>query len=318
MKTYIATLLSLTMLNAVASTMLQETFETLSPGSIDGQGSWTVESGTGDVQTNQANGGTQALNIQSGSVSHALTNGNNSIWTRFEAFLTEAPESNPTVTAGNTSVAFFVNTNLTLTVYSNTTPVELSTPIPTNVWVRFDVYCDYEQMTWNLSMNSTNVAAGLPLYSANQQVDEVLIANHSSASAYVDDIQILDEELAAEAPDLDSDGLPDWWEQKYGTSITALSAGAPSGNNGYTYLQTYIAGISPISSELFKTTQSGPFSISWNAKEGRIYDVLWSPSMQSNFTTVALGLPASQSEFTDLSNNTLLPTGFYKVQVRVE
>jgi hypothetical protein len=318
MKKYTALLVSLTALSAGASVLLQETFETLTPGSIGGQGSWVLESGTGDVQTSQVYAGSQALQVQSGSVSHSLTNSESAIWTRFQAFITGAPDTNPTVTAGNTSVAFFVNTNLTLTVYSNTTPVELSVPVATNAWTRFDVYCDYSNMTWNLSMNGTTVSAGLPLYSDNQQIEEVLIANNSSDMVYVDDLEILNEELAALAPDFDDDGLPDWWEQKYSTSITGLTAEAPSANNGYSYLQTYIAGISPLSNEPFKTIRSGPFGLSWDAKAGRLYDILWASDLQSEFSPVATGLLASQTEFIDTSSNTNLPSGFYKLQVRID
>ncbi len=316
MKKLIA-LFSLGILSAGASTLLQETFDTLTPGSISGQGSWVLESGTGDVQTAKVYSPSQALQIQSGSVSHSLTNSESAIWTRFQAFVTGAPETNPTVTAGNTSVAFFVNTNLTLTVYSNTTPIELSVPVATNVWTRFDVYCDYEDMIWNLSMNGTTVASALPLYSDNQQIEEVLIANNSSDAVYVDDLEILNEELAVLAPDDDDDGLPDWWELKYGTSITGISAEAPSGNTGYSYLQTYIAGISPNSSEPFVSTQTGPYGLSWTPKAGRIYDILWTPDLQTAFTPVATGLLTTQTEFVDSSTNTTLSSGFYKVQVRI-
>ena len=318
MKTIAFVLFALVALSANASTLLLDTFESAAPGSIDGQNSWILESGTANVQTAQAHNGTNALNISNGSVSHALTSERSSIWTRFQVFVTGAPTANPAVTAGNTSVAFFVNTNLTLTVYSNTTPVVLSTPVATNVWTRFDVYCDYEDLTWDLSMNGTNVSAGLPLYSSNQQAEEVLIANNSSDSVYVDDIEILDEEMVALAPDGDNDGMPDWWEQKYGSSITGLLPSQASANPGYNYLQAYIAGLSPDAPDLFATTQTGPYGLTWSPKAGRIYDVLWSPNLLSGFTPIATNLPATQAEFVDRSSNTNLPAGFYKLRVRVD
>ena len=96
---------------ASASTLLLEDFESAAVGSVGGHNNWVLESGTADVQTNKAFSSTQALKVQNGSVSHSLANNGNTIWTRFQAFVTAAPETNPTVTAGNTSVAFFVNTN---------------------------------------------------------------------------------------------------------------------------------------------------------------------------------------------------------------
>ncbi|QHI69222.1 hypothetical protein [Tichowtungia aerotolerans] len=318
MKTTVCLLFSVLAAYAGASTLLSESFETLATGSVGGQNNWVLESGTGDVQTSQTFSGTQALEVQNGSVSHSLTNSQNAIWTRFQAFITSAPDTNPTVTSGNTSVAFFVNTNLTLTVYSNTTPVEINAPVATNVWTRFDVYCDYETMTWNLSMNGTTVAAALPLFSDNQEIEEVLIANNSSDSVFVDDLEIANTEIAAQAPDADRDGIPDWWELKYSSSISGLSAVAMSGNPGWTYLQTYTAGISPTSSEPFQATQTGPFGLVWTGKPGRVYDIFWASNLLSGFTPIATGLSASQTAFVDTSSNTNLPTGYYKLQVRVD
>jgi len=102
----------------------------------------------------------QALQIQSSRATHDLSSDGSAVWLHFQARCEEAPSANPTVTDANTSLAFFVNTNLNLVVYSNTVPVELSTRIQTNVWIRFDVYCDYDDMYWDLSMDGINVAAG--------------------------------------------------------------------------------------------------------------------------------------------------------------
>lgn len=302
--------------NVCASTVLDDSFETITLGSIDRQNGWVVESGSGDVQTNVVCAGERALEILNGSVSHSISNSKSATWTRFQAFVTEAPDINPTVVNRSTSVAFFINTQLTLTVYSNTTPVELDVPVPTNAWIRFDVYSDYESMTWNLSMDGTTVAAGLPLYSDMTEMEEVQISNNGSGSTYVDDILIQDEEMTAMAPDSDSDGIPDWWELKHFDSITGCMAGAPSGNPGLSCIDSYIAGILPDSAEPFEFTRTGLHSLSWDAKPSRTYDVLWSTNLLAGFTPVATNLFV-QSDFIDTTSNTNHPSGFYKLQVRV-
>jgi hypothetical protein len=301
---------------AGASTLLQESFETLPSGSIDGQNNWVVESGAGDVQASEAFTGAQALEVRNGVVSHSISSSESAAWARFQVFITGAPDLNPTVNAGNTSVAFFVNTNLTLTVYSNTVPIELNVPIATNVWTRFDVYCDYESMIWNLSMDGMTVAAGLPLYSDSFEIEQVQISNNSADSVFIDDIDIRNEELTYQAPDFDSDGLPDWWELKYFSSITGCVANAMSGNPGWTHLQTYIAGISPVSTEPFIITRTGVHSLSWTAKPSRSYDVLWTTNLLAGFVPIASNL-LSQSDFSDTTSNTNFPTGFYKLRVQV-
>lgn len=298
-----------------ASTLLTETFEGIGIGSVEGQNGWVIESGVGDVQTNEVFAGERALEILNGSVSHSLSNSESAMWIRFQAFVTGAPNVNPAATAGNTSVAFFVNTNLTLTVYSNTVPVELDVPVPTQVWTRFDVYCDYEAMTWNLSMDGTTLAAGLPLYSDSVEIEQVQISNPGAGAVYVDEFDIRNEELTAQAPDFDSDGMPDWWEQKYFGSVTGGVADAESGNPGWTHLQTYIAGISPLNAEPFEVTRTGLHSLSWDSRPARMYDVLWTTNLLSGFTPIASNL-ITQSEFINTSSNTNLSSGFYRLQVR--
>ncbi len=300
-----------------ASVLLEESFENVTSGSIAGQGGWTLSHGMGSVQTNEVFSGLQALQIQNGAVSHALTNSESALWTRFRVFVTAAPEVNPVVADENTGVAFFVSTNLTLVVYSNAVPVELDVALATQVWTRFDVYRDVGSMSWNLSMNGTTVAAGLPLYSAPAAMEQVRLCNDNPDSVFIDDIDIRNHELSSEAPDLDDNGTPDWWEQKYLGSITGNDANALSGNPGWTYRQAYIAGISPVSADPFAITRASSGSLSWEARPARVYDVLWTTNLLSGFTPVASNL-VDQSGFFDTSSNTNLPSGFYQLRVRLE
>lgn len=297
-----------------------ETFEAadgVAAGTINGQNGWVVGGGTANVQSGVVQGGTQALQIQSGQVSHDLSSDGTALWLHFQARCTQAPDANPTVTAANTSLAFFVNTNLNLVVYSNTVPVELSAQIQTNVWTRFDVYCDYDDLHWDLSMDGVNVAAGLPLYSTNRQVGAVLIGNDNADPVYVDQIDIADTEQASAAPDSDGDGIPDWWEQKHFGSVTGTSANAPSGNSGLTYLQTYIAGVSPTSSDPFVVvpvpTGNG---LQWSPIPSRLYSVYWTPSLTNAFAWLQ-DFSYPQSEFIDTVNNGE-SAGFYRLQVQVQ
>ncbi|VGO13644.1 hypothetical protein PDESU_02201 [Pontiella desulfatans] len=317
MKKTVCGFLYLSVMCTCASVLLEESFENVTVGSIAGQNSWTVEHGLGSVQTNEVFNGSQALQVQNGAVSHSLTNHESALWTRFQVFVTGAPEVNPVVAAENAGVAFFVSTNLMLAVYSNTVPVELEVPVATQVWTRFDVYCDYDSMSWNLSMDGTTVAAGLPLSAGSADIEQVQFSNDNPDSVFVDDIDIRNHELAFDAPDIDGNGMPDWWEQQYFGLITGNDAHAMSGNPGWTYLETYIAGISPVSAEPFEIIRTGSRSLSWDAKPARVYDVLWTTNLLSGFMPVASNLVA-ESEFSDTSSNTNLPSGFYQVQVRLE
>lgn len=298
-----------------------ETFEVvdgITNGTINGQNGWVLESGTADVQSGIFTNGSQALQMQNAKVFHDLSNSNSAIWLHFQARCSEAPSANPSLSDVNTSLAFFVNTNLNLVVYSNTVPVELSAQIQTNVWTRFDIYCDYDDQYWDLSMDGINVAAGLPLYSTNLQVESLVIGNESSSPVYIDMIDIADTEQTADGlPDSDSDGIPDWWEQKHFGGVSSVSAASLSGNNGLTYLDTYIAGVSPTTFDPFVVAAvPGGNGLSWNPVQSRRYSVYWTPNLAEAFTWLQ-DVSYPQAEFIDSSHISELSC-FYRLEVQVE
>jgi hypothetical protein len=303
---------------AFASTLLNETFKDLTIGDLNGQNGWIVNSGTADVQDSEFFSDSIALEIKNGEVSHALSSNGTAIWLNFRARISATPETNPAVSNTNTSAAFFVNTNLYLVVYEGTNEVVTGQQVPLNEWVQFDIYCDYNESTWSLYMNSNNVAADLNLYDpVNRQIESVLLANNSSNSVYIDDILISDEELlSAVTLDKDTDGLPDWWEQKYYGGITNAS---PDGTaaNGMTRRQAYIAGLDPKDAAArFRAAKlSGQQrGLSWNARPGRTYIIEYAPDLISEFKPIQTNdWPASEFVHNDNTD----PSGFYRLRAEM-
>jgi hypothetical protein len=300
---------------ANASTLpFAETFDGLSDGLLSTQTQWTVLSGAAAVQTNTVLRG-KALALTGASVSCELSSSNSLLWLTFWAKSDGLPYQNPEVTNDNISAAFYINTNGTLVVYSNTTPITLSTLIPVNVWTRFDVYCDYDALTWNLSVNKTNVCAGLPLFSANRQLESILFQNEGESSVYVDEIAVADTEPATDPIDGDGDGLPDWWEQKHFGGITSAAADGSASNGVNTLRETYIAGLDPSGTDRFEVSGgNGPSgALRWTGKPGRRYSVYWTTNLLSGFTLLQADIPADSAEFTDVIN-TNQASGFYQVR----
>jgi len=262
-----------------------ETFDALSEGVLDSQNGWVVQGGTASIQTNVVQSG-KAVELSGTSVSQELASSNSTLWLTFWARCEDVPEQNPIATDADTSIAFYINTNQHLVVYSNTTPVTLSTAIPTNVWTRFDVYCDYDARTWNLSVNQTNVAAGLPLLSNHRNLDSVQIQNASASSVYVDT-------------------LPDWWEQKYFGGITNA---APTIANR----STYIAGLSP--GERFEILG---YPLIWDGEPGRRYSVYGTTNLFADFALLQTNILWSEAQYVDLVN-TNEQSMFYRVAVELD
>jgi hypothetical protein len=223
------------------------------------------------------------------------------------------------MTNANTSLAFYINTTGHLVVYSNTTPVELTMQLQSNVWIRFDVFCDYEKLTWNLSVNRTNVVAGIPLSSSNPNIESLHIQNSYDAPVYIDDIIVTDIEPTADMIDNDGDSIPDWWEQKYFGGINAADPSGLASNGINTRLEAYIAGLNPTLFECFEI--SGDFGLSrtlqWVGRPGRRYSVYSTTNLHSAFIPLQTNILWSQSGYTDLVN-TNEQTMFYKIQVELD
>lgn len=299
-----------------ATTLLHETFEPddgLVAGPMAGQNGWAISSGTANVQSNVVHSGGQALEMAQATIMHAISSTNSTLWTRFQARIGGAPQNMPGEAHPNTSVAFFVGTNLNIVAYSNNIPVDLGAAMPTNVWTQFDVYCDYDLMVWNLSMDGTTIGVGLPLYSTGTTINSIQLSSESNTRTYIDQLNLVDHELASNAPDLDLDQIPDWWELKHFGGITAATAGHPSGNSDMNILETYIAGVNPFIFDPFAVAYAG--NLNWISIPGRRYEIQWAPSLSSNFTTIAT-VDWPIDHYGNITN-TLESSGFYRLNVSV-
>jgi hypothetical protein len=299
----------------IAQLPFTETFETndnITSGSINGQKGWVVTSGSATVQSAIVHSGSKALYAQNARISHDLSSSSLDIWHHFSILCSDTnPVSLPI--NENAPFIFYIDSDLNLVVYSNQTPVTLSSQIETNDWTRFDVYCDYSSQKWSLSVNGTNVAFGLPFYTNTPAIGSFNI----TGTGYIDLINIFDEEDSSITGDLDfdNDGLPDWWEQKHFGSLTnALPEDVAQ--NGLTYLQAYIAGLQPDDADdLLAITSETGRDLSWIRKPGRIYDVYWTPDLTTGFQLIVPDIQTDQFEDTD-AGRILETAGFYQIRVR--
>lgn len=301
-----------------AETLLREMFEAsggVTNGALGGQGGWKVFGDSADVQSSQSFEGSGALHMSQSMVWKDAAPHGNRVWVRFFARLDAPPVVLPQAPDGVASVSFFIGTDREVCAFSGGAPVGLGAYIPLQTWTRFDVFCDYGAMVWNLSMDGTTIGAALPMVSTNRQVESVRISSESLASLFVDAIEVLDHELAADAPDLDKDQIPDWWEWWVSGSITGIDPEAPSANGGVSYRAAYLAALSPFEEDLFVSQLVAPNHLRWDARPARVYEVDWAPSLSSNFTTVA-SLAWPLSEYVD-ERAEEHPAGFYRLKVRL-
>lgn len=121
--------------------------------------------------------------------------------------------------------------------------------------------------------------------------------------------------LGNEVPDTDSDGIPDWWEQKYFAGVTACDAGALSGNGELTFKETYIAAVDLFAYDPLLITLENGKAI-WMPKASRLYDVEWTSDLYSNFIAIASDLAWPADRYLDAAH-TNESSGFYRMKIHL-
>ena len=123
--------------------------------------------------------------------------------------------------------------------------------------------------------------------------------------------------------DFDSDGLPDSWEYRYGSSLTNFSEYNNRDGDIHTDYEEYITGMDPTNAASFlHLTQFEPEDgtgvvIEWNAVSNRLYRVSWSSGVTNTFTFFPGDIEYPQSSYTDTVHQ-VDDQCFYKIDVRLK
>ncbi len=134
----------------------------------------------------------------------------------------------------------------------------------------------------------------------------------------IDDITLVGNYIGT---DMDSDGLPDSWEQQHYGGATNANPAATASNGVNTVEEAYIAGISPVDPDaFFLISDLSPLVsesiLEWTTAPGRVYSIYWTSNLLSGF-----GIPMhtnySGGAFTD-STHGAENEGFYKIEVEME
>ena len=126
--------------------------------------------------------------------------------------------------------------------------------------------------------------------------------------------------IQAADPDVNHNGIPDWWETLYFGG--PVSATADADGEGLSNYGEFIAGTNPTNSQsafkfisVQRVAQQG-FLVTWSSVTNRSYSVLRSPSVLGTYTIIRSNLPATppQNNFTD-TNGLVGSKFFYRLLV---
>jgi len=168
-----------------------EDFEALDLGDLDGQNGW--EASGAIVQTNVVKSGEQAAAITDGDgyVRRTFVDEQTNVWTDFymqPVFFDDPPSA---IDPDATAVLYF-NDDGHPVVYDGPESEVIASYTATGQWVRVTIEHDYAEKVWDLYLDGISRRTGLGFYNTDStHYEEFNVSGAGSASAYLDDIQIL-------------------------------------------------------------------------------------------------------------------------------
>jgi len=292
-------------------------------GSVNGQHGWSADPGA-VVQNAEAWEFDQAAEITNTELNHSFEGGHSNVWIVF-AWKPVPSVLNTSNVPSDTTAVFWVNTNETLSAYSNQTPIDTDAAVDTSAWSRVLIHSDYVAKQWSLWLDGVKVIEDYGFYSdALSGFSWVKFTASHGKTLYLDDIRIGTNAWNPQPGDTDGDGLDDSWEVLYFHSPNIIATGTGNADgDAQTDGEEEIAGTNPTdSNSVFAVSEEGVqtgdgFIIRWSSVAGRLYSV----DSRTNLLTdvwgnIATNLPATPPLNTCTVQTDNAETLFSRIRVR--
>ncbi|MBM4148997.1 MAG: hypothetical protein FJ224_08125 [Lentisphaerae bacterium] len=304
--------------------------DTVTLGELSGQNKWVaVPTNTALVQSNEVFEGLRALQISNtgttaSAVSQAFTGAPLTVvWLDLRQKVAGAsvPDSVP-----DAAVGILFNSDGRLVVCDGARPAGAEwvvltnhTPRTAGTWARLTVRADYAAQTWNLYLDSTNVAENLGFASPQSRPT---CLSFEGSDAVLDDLYVGLPQPAG-FPGA-SNIVPDEWYLGYFGEIRA--DGADSDGDRMSNLDEYLAGTRPNDDTSYLgfmgvsvAVVPGEFVVRWQSVSNKFYTLQATTNLLDGFTLIlGTNIPATPPENVHTDNVESVEQRFYRVKAEQE
>lgn len=212
----LAGLLVLAVVPAYSATLYSTGFEppTFTIGNLNGQGGWSVVTGSAEVSGVHVNSGIQAARIiAGGEIARNFSVGaQNVVW--LELYVRATPATEPAMPTSPRSAVLFVDSSLGVMLLNGNgagggTWMPTGIVPPTGSWFRVSIRLDFPTKKWDCFINGSLAASALGFHSNSvTTLTGVTVRAQATGDTYIDDVLVTDN-AGSPIPDFDQDGIVD-------------------------------------------------------------------------------------------------------------
>jgi hypothetical protein len=299
-------------------------------GEIDGENGWRVDPAPAAVATSLGGQGDGSWNCNfasSGRVWHEFSGAGrtNIVWTDLYSISGSNTVSvTPRAMADKSAVVWVHPTSGSISVYDGELAKVVGyVAIPSLDWTRFTIRADYATHTWDLWVNSTNIARNLDFFDQSISAFSEMGSLNSSGGK-LDSVNI-SHNRPIDIPfiDDDDDGLDDDWEVYYfgSTTKTAGTIGEDADEDGFDDICEFLAGTDPTDdTSLLAILSVWPAAgsavvLQWSSVSNMHYAILESTNLLGVWTPVVSNITATPPVNTNAVTTPPNTPVFYRIQL---
>jgi len=299
------------------------------PGEFDGENGWRVDPKNAAFATSLGGQGDDSWNCHfasTGMVWHAFSGAGqtNIVWSDLYSMSGSNAVAMVPRATDKSAVVWVHPISGRIAVYDGKLPKTVGyLAVPSLDWIRFTIRADYATRTWDIWVNTTNIARNLDFFDQSiSAFSELGVLNSSGGK--LDSVNI-SHNRPIDIPfiDDDNDGLDDDWEVYYfgSTTTTAGTTGEDADEDGFDDICEFLAGTDPTDDTSSLAILSvwpaagSAVVLQWSSVTNMHYAILESTNLLGVWTPVVSNITATPPVNTNAVTTPPNTPVFYRIQL---